>query len=235
MTILFLVRHGRSTANTAGVLAGRAEGVELDEQGRTDARAVGERLAGVAVTTVVTSPVLRCRQTTDLLLEGAGLDLAPEVDERLTECDYGSWTNRPLTELAKEPAWAQIQATPTSVTFPDGESMSAMFDRVEAALADWRVRVAAADPHAVWLMVSHGDPIKALLAHCLGMERDAFQRLVVDPGSVSAVQLGSAPDARPLVLATNSVRRSLSTLVPKVETEAAVGGGLGVDPSTPPD
>lgn len=225
MTTLLLVRHGRSTANAEGVLAGRAEGIELDDVGRADAVRIGERLTGVTVHTVVCSPVLRCRQTADALLAAAGLNLPVASDDRLSECDYGEWTGRPLAELAKEPAWSQIQSAPSTVTFPGGERMDALFARVNAAVSDWAVRLQDESPDAVWLVVSHADPIKAILARCLDMPPDAFQRLIVDPGSVSAVQLGGE---RPLVLAVNSTHRPLATLIPaKGPAEAVVGGGLG--------
>lgn len=181
MTTLVLIRHGRSVANARGILAGRSEGVELDGAGREQAYRLGDLLAGVRFAAVYTSPMLRCRQTAAL----AGLRHAV-VDDRLTECDYGRWTNRPLAELAAEPIWAQVQAEPSGVVFPDGESMAAMRDRVVGAVRELAARHGDGDVVAV---VGHGDPIKAILSHALGQGFDDFQRIVVAPASLSVVDL----------------------------------------------
>ena len=138
MVKVLLVRHGRSTSNAAGTLAGLAPGIDLDDVGRDQARVLGEALRGHTVAACYRSPMERCEQTATLL----GFPEAV-VDERLTECDYGEWTGRPLSELSGEPLWATIQDRPSSVTFPAGEAMQAMRDRMvafmdEVALAKTR-------------------------------------------------------------------------------------------------
>ena len=85
---MILARHGRTTANTGGVLAGRTKGVHLDEKGEQQARAAAERLAGLPLAAVVTSPLERCRETATLMAPG----VRPVSDRRLLECDYGEWT-----------------------------------------------------------------------------------------------------------------------------------------------
>lgn len=223
MTTLFLVRHGRSTANSAGVLAGRAEGVELDEKGREQAAAVAVRLAGVPLTRAVVSPILRCRQTAELLL--GDRDIRCETEDRLTECDYGEWTGQTLKDLAGEKLWQTVQRQPSAAVFPGGEAMAALSARAVAAVRDWDRRLAAQHgDRTAWLAVSHGDVIKAILADALGMHLDAFQRIMVDPASVSVIHY---TDARPYVVTMNSVSGDLAALIPPAGADAAVGGGTG--------
>ncbi|MDO5683942.1 MAG: histidine phosphatase family protein, partial [Propionibacteriaceae bacterium] len=207
MTTLFLVRHGRSTANTAGVLAGRSDGVELDDTGREQAAAAGVRLAGVPLVAAISSPILRCGQTTDLLL--ADRDVPRELEHGLTECDYGDWTGKTLKDLAGEELWKTVQRQPSAAVFPGGEAMTGLWARAVGAVRQWdRVLRADHGDHAAWVAVSHGDVIKAILADALGMHLDAFQRIMVDPASVSVIRY---TDARPYVVTMNSVSGDLAS------------------------
>ena len=249
---VLLVRHGRTTANASGVLAGWLPGVNLDEVGREQAEAVGRRLreAGLAPVRLVSSPLPRCVETAERILafgeadadaeagtEAGGIPL--DVDERLGECRYGAWTGRPLAELAKEPLWRVVQDHPSAAAFPPGEgesagmpgeSIAAMSARAVAAIREIDAQVAAAHgPEAIWVAVSHGDVIKAILADAAGTHLDLFQRIVVDPASVSVVRFTST---RPFVVRTNDIGSSLAGLVPPAAAasgDAAVGGGAGAD------
>ncbi|WP_461170846.1 MSMEG_4193 family putative phosphomutase [Arthrobacter sp. Z1-15] len=226
MATVILVRHGRTTANASGLLAGRTPGVELDQVGRDQAAATGDRLAVVPVVGVVSSPLERCRQTAQFILDRqAGAPHAP-VDDDLTECDYGSWQGRTLGELAKEKLWATVQSQPSAVTFPGGESMAAMQARSVAAIRRHDAAFEAEHgPGAVWVAVSHGDIIKSVLADALGMHLDMFQRLNVGPASVSIVHYGTG---RPTVLSTNTDAGDLSWLAAApTPDDAPVGGGAG--------
>lgn len=235
MATVVLARHGRTTANATGVLAGRSPGVTLDEHGLAQARAAGERLTGVPVVAVVTSPLERCRRTAREIARSLPERVRPTTERGLQECDYGEWTGRDLRTLAKEPLWATVQAHPSGAIFPGGESMAAMAARAVEAVRRWDARVEAEHgPAAVWVAVSHGDVIKAVLADALGMHLDAFQRLVVDPASLSVVRY---TPLRPFVLASNSTAGDLGHLRPPpkrsgrrrraASSDAAVGGGAG--------
>jgi probable phosphomutase (TIGR03848 family) len=236
MTTVFLLRHGL-TKLTGPVLAGRTPGVHLDDRGRAQAAAAADRLAVLPLAGVVTSPLERCAETARAVVaaqRAAGREPARRTDRRLLECDYGEWTGREIKVLAKDPLWRVVQAHPSGVTFPGGESMSAMAERGVRAVRDLSAKVAAEHgEHAVWLACSHGDLIKAILADALGMHLDLFQRIVVDPGSISAIRY---TDGRPFVLFSNSVSGDLSPYVPappkpgrrrRAPADATVGGGAG--------
>ncbi|MBI1376128.1 MAG: MSMEG_4193 family putative phosphomutase [Frankiales bacterium] len=235
MPTVILVRHGRTAANASGVLAGWTPGVHLDDEGRRQAAAVAERLAPVPLAAVVTSPLERTRETAEAIL--AVREQAPplHVDERVGEARYGDWTNRPLKSLAKDPMWKVVQSHPSAAVFPgpEGESLAQMSARAVGAVRDWGARLAQPGaPDPTFVVVSHGDVIKAVLADALGLHLDGFQRITVDPCSVSVVRY---TDLRPFVLRTNDTGGDLSGLVPRPSrrrtrrpsSDAAVGGGAG--------
>jgi len=226
---LILLRHGRTTSNAGGTLAGH-QPTELDESGRAQSLAVGQRLsaAGVALATVVSSPLIRCRQTVELALPGA----VPEIEPRLIECGYGEWEGQPLKSLAKQPLWQVVQAHPSGARFPGGESMAEVSARAVAAVRDWDARVTAQHgPDAVWLACSHGDVIKSIVADALGMHLDVFQRIVIDPASLTLIRY---TPLRPFLLRANDIGGDLSGLRPakrrtrrRNSSDAVVGGGAG--------
>lgn len=233
---MILVRHGRTTANASGTLAGRLPGVKLDERGVEQASRAAERIAPVPLALAVTSPMERCQQTLSVILEGRPEQPAVVVEDGVSECDYGEWQGEKLSTLARRKLWKTVQAQPSAVTFPGGESMPAMQARGVEAVRRHDAAVAAAHgDSAVWLCVSHGDLIKAILADALGMHLDLFQRLHVDPASISVVRYG---EGRPSVLATNTHAGDLSWLAPRPpakkgrkssrrRNDAVVGGGSG--------
>ncbi|HET6651040.1 MAG TPA: histidine phosphatase family protein [Nocardioides sp.] len=233
MATVILVRHGRTGANATGVLAGRTRGVHLDETGAEQAHAVGARLSVLPLAAVVTSPLERTRETAKAIAAAQAAPSRPRSEKGLLECDYGTWTGRELKTLAKEELWRTVQAHPSAAAFPDGESMAEMAARAVGAVRRWDFRLE--DEHgadAVWVAVSHGDVIKAILADALGMHLDAFQRLVVDPGSCSVVRY---TPLRPFVLSMNTTEGDLGHLRPprkskrrkRASSDAAVGGGTG--------
>jgi probable phosphoglycerate mutase len=227
VTLVLLVRHGL-TAGTGSVLTGRTPGIGLDDRGRAQATAVAARLAEVPLEAIVSSPLQRCRETAAAIAaarsagldpaapRSAGLDpaappnghqVAVTEDGRFAEVAYGDWTGKPIKRLAKEPLWRVVQSHPSAVRFPgpDGESLPGVQERAVAAIRDWNSRLG---PKAAYLVCSHGDVIKAIIADSLGLHLDMFQRIQVDPCSVSVIRY---TPLRPFVLRMN-------------DTGAAVGG-----------
>jgi probable phosphomutase (TIGR03848 family) len=216
VTTVILLRHGRSTANVSGVLAGRTAGIGLDETGREQAGRLVERLAGLPIAAVVSSPLQRCRETVAPLAAARDLDVA--VEEQLTEVDYGEWTGSKLGDLGSEDLWKVVQAHPSAAVFPGGEGLAGMQARAVAAVRAQAHRVVAEHgDRALWVACSHGDVIKSVVADALGLHLDSFQRIVVDPCSVSVI---SYTPTRPFVVRVNDTGGDLSALVPKPEEEA---------------
>jgi probable phosphomutase (TIGR03848 family) len=220
---VILLRHGRTSANVSGTLAGRSRGVHLDDLGRTQAERAGERLAAVRLAELVTSPLERCKETTRAVAARQAVAADVHTDKALTECDYGEWQGRKLRELARLALWRTVQTNPSAVTFPGGESLAQMQARAVDAVRRRDAAVTAA--HAadtVWLAVSHGDVIKSVIADALGMHLDLFQRIQVDPGAISVIRY---TDARPYVLASNTHEGDLSWLAPRSRARARSKAG----------
>jgi probable phosphomutase (TIGR03848 family) len=229
MSTLLLVRHGL-TAMTGPVLAGHTPGLHLDDRGRKQAAAVAARIAVLPLTAIVTSPLERCVDTAEAIRDAqvaAGRAPAWQVEERIVECRYGDWTGRPLKELTKDPVWKVVQSQPSAARFPNGESLAEVSARAVAGIREWDARLG---PDAVWVACSHGDVIKAVLADALGLHLDQFQRIVVDPCSVSVVRY---TDTRTFVLRANDVGGELGGFAPpkkrtrRPRSDATVGGGAG--------
>lgn len=230
MGTVILLRHGRSTANSAGVLAGRTLGVGLDEGGVAQAQALVERLTQLPLAAVVSSPLQRCQETVAPLAQVRELEVT--VDDRFIEVDYGQWTGRELSKLGKEPLWKVVQSHPSAAVFPGGEGLAALQARAVAAVREWDAKLAAEHgPHVLWLVCSHGDVIKAVLADALGVHLDGFQRIVANPCSISAV---TYTETRPFVQRVNDCGDDLRSLVPpkrrrrrRPSSDATPGGCTG--------
>jgi probable phosphomutase (TIGR03848 family) len=232
MSTLLLVRHGL-TAMTGPVLAGRTPGVHLDDRGQKQATAVAERIAALPITAIVSSPLDRCVETAEAIRAAqaaAGREPRWALDERIIECGYGSWTGRALKDLAKDPIWKVVQTQPSAARFPDGEALTEMSARAISAIRDWDQRLG---PDALWIACSHGDVIKAILADALGLHLDQFQRVVVDPCSVSVVRY---THTRPFVVRMNDHGCEYAAIVPvkpkseeeaEAASDAVVGGTTG--------
>jgi probable phosphomutase (TIGR03848 family) len=221
---VILLRHGRSTSNTAGVLAGRSEGVDLDDKGREQAAGLIDRIGDLPIKAVVCSPLLRCRRTVEPLAES--LCLEPVIEERIAEVDYGEWTGRKIAELGKEPLWRVVQAHPSAAVFPGGEGLAQVQARAVAAVREHDRRLAAEhEGDVLWVACTHGDVIKALIADAYGIHLDGFQRVTADPASVSVIRY---TELRPFVLHVNHTGARLSAALragppPKTEPQGEQG------------
>lgn len=215
MGIAVLLRHGHSTANADGVLSGRLPGVFLTERGEAQARELQPAFSQLDVHTVFVSPLERTRQTAELVFGSR-----PLIEEYgIVECDYGDWSGRHLKDLAEEPLWKTVQQDPSVARFPRGESLAAMAARAVATTQS------GASADGIHVFVSHGDVIKAVINWAAGAPFDAFQRITIDPCSVSIVMLGE----QPRLLAVNvPIPGAAAVLAGLVSADrGTVGGGGG--------
>lgn len=204
-TLVLLVRHG-STPTTGSTLPGRAPGLHLSEQGQAQAADAADRIAELAdVAAVYASPLERTRETAAPIARSVGRRV--RTNRGLLECDFGEWTGKRLSRLRELPEWQAVQRSPSRFRFPGGESFAQMQLRMADTVADLVQR----HPGETIVAVSHADPIKALLAHVLGVHLDLFQRLVVSPCSASAVLFH---EDVPVVLTVNSTGGDLAALAP---------------------
>ena len=226
MTVVLLVRHGL-TAGTGHVLTGRTPGIPLDDRGREQATALATRLAEVRLDAIITSPLERCRETAEAIAAARGGEPLPvKEDEQFAEVNYGDWTGQPLKRLAKEPLWRVVQAHPSAVRFPgeDAESLLEVQHRAVQAVREWNARLGQ---DAVYLICSHGDVIKSVIADSLGLHLDLSQRIQVDPCSLSVIRY---TPLRPFLVRMNDTGRTAAGLAngqqPR-QGDAAIGGGAG--------
>jgi len=204
-TLVLFVRHGQ-TPTTGSTLPGRAPGLHLADTGRAQADAAATRLALLKrVDAVYASPLERTRETAAPI--GRARKLTVRIDRGLLECDFGTWTGRKLNDLRKLPEWNAVQRYPSGFRFPDGESFTEMQTRIVTAVD----RLVTRHSGGVVVAVSHADPIKAAVAHAMGVHLDLFQRVVISPCSISAILFSSSGS---VVLSVNSTGDDLTSLAP---------------------
>ena len=193
MTTLLLVRHGHTDA--AGKrLTGRAPGVHLNELGRRQAERLVERLEGVRIDAIVSSPLERCRETAAPLAKARGR--AVDVGRAWIEVGYGEWTGRSISQLRRTKLWRRVMFSPSNVRFPGGESLL----EVQGRAVDATLDIAARHARGTVVVVSHADVIRLLVAHVAGMHADHLQRLSIDTASITAVSIS---DGVPRLLTVN--------------------------------
>jgi probable phosphoglycerate mutase len=202
-TLVLLVRHG-ATPTTGQVMPGRAPGLHLSEAGQAQAAAVAERFATLKLDAIYTSPLERASETAAPTAAATGL--TPIEEPGLLEADVGEWTGKTLASLARLKEWRGVHGSPSTFRFPGGESLAELQARVVAVLD----RVHAAHPGGTVACFSHADPIRLGLVFALGAPLDAFGRVVVDTGSISALRFTTGHS--PQVLSTNTVTGPLTGL-----------------------
>jgi len=221
---LVLIRHAHSESNASGVLSGRLPNIHLSEKGRKQAENLATRLGLFPVSEVRVSPMERCEETIQPWLQmHEKKDAKPNVitDHAVNEVDYGLWSGKKLISLSRKREWKTVQESPSRMYFPNGEGIAAMQSRAMATVHD----LAKLPSNKVAMIISHGDVIKSILASALGMHLDEFQRIIVDPASVSIIEYSSV---KPRVLLINDSRAVVTDLLlaPK-RSKNLLGGGSG--------
>lgn len=224
-----MLRHAHSSANAKAILAGRAPGVDLSDRGRKESQDVAKRLKEINFSLIRVSPMERCAQTIEPLLaqlsKGSGAKPIIEVENDLVEVDYGRWTGRKLAILSRDKAWKVVQNNPSAMYFPGGEGLLDVQARAMRA-----VNNAANTPgRGPKLLVSHGDVIKSIVASVLGAHLDHFQKIVIDPASITVLDFNGV-DFR--VLTLNSTTAPITAFLKEESSKkkgvsALLGGGSG--------
>jgi probable phosphomutase (TIGR03848 family) len=218
MARIVLLRHAHSVANEKNLLAGRTAGISLSKTGKEQAKDLISRLGTIQFDEVAISPLQRCRETIDPWLTSTGAKSRIVVDESVSEVDYGSWSGKTLSSLRRKAQWKIVQDFPSQMTFPEGESLLEMQGR---ALSGF-YRLNAVKGKGPRLLVSHGDVIKSIVAHCLGMHLDQFQRLVIEPASLTIIDTDSGTSR---LVRFNDAKGFLSS--EKSTNQSALGGSTG--------
>lgn len=221
MPKIVLIRHAHSTANAAGVLSGQLAGVHLSKSGQEQAARLAERLGKLTISQIQVSPMDRCAETLAPWLEKYGKGVKVITDQNLIEVDYGKWSGKKLAILSRAKLWRKVQGQPSAVTFPEGEGLAQMQVRAMKSVHDF-----FASDLDLTIMVSHGDVIKAIVASSLGMHLDDFQRIVIDPASITILE-SSGGDIR--LTRLNDSDSSVSDLLQsKSKRGHLLGGGKGL-------
>jgi probable phosphomutase (TIGR03848 family) len=218
MARIVLLRHAHSVANEKNLLAGRTAGISLSKTGKEQAKDLIARLGNIQFDEVAISPLQRCRETIDPWLDKTGTKSRIVVDESISEVDYGNWSGKTLASLRRKAQWKVVQDFPSQMTFPEGESLLEMQGR---ALSGF-YRLNAVKGKGPRLLVSHGDIIKSIVAHCLGMHLDQFQRLVIEPASLTIIDTDSGSSR---LVRFNDAKGFLSS--EKSTNQSALGGSTG--------
>jgi probable phosphoglycerate mutase len=222
---LVLIRHAHSEANAAGILSGRLPNVHLSEKGIAQSEHLAVRLGNFPVANLRISPMERCFETISPWINSVVLPnnprFEPTIDQELTEVDYGSWSGKKLAVLSKNKSWKTVQESPSRMYFPKGEGIAQMQSRAMKSVHD----AVSSKAKGSTVLVSHGDVIKSIIASALGMHLDEFQRVVIDPASISILDYSTT---KPRVLLLNDSRSVITELLvtPK-RSKNLLGGGSG--------
>ena len=177
---IYLLRHAHSAANNRGILAGQKLGISLSSKGKAQAIALIPVLEKLSLSCIHTSPLQRCLETIEPFAR-THPNLSIEEDSAFIEMHYGQWSGSKLALLSRKSLWRQIQKEPSGVRFPEGESFAEMASRAIEGIEKLR---GVKGNH---LVISHGDVIRVIINHYLGNHLDNFQRLSIDPASLSSL------------------------------------------------
>lgn len=218
MARIVLLRHAHSVANEKNLLAGRTPGIALSKTGRDQALQLVNRLGAITFDEIAVSPMQRCRETIDPWLSSSDVKSRVVTDDSISEVDYGSWSGKSLASLRRKSQWKVVQDFPSQMVFPEGESLLEMQGR---ALAGF-YRLNSVKGKGPRLLVSHGDVIKSIVAHCLGMHLDQFQRLIIEPASITIIDTDNGMSR---LVRFNDAKGFLTSS--SSSNQSAIGGSTG--------
>jgi len=171
-------------------------GIHLNARGLDESEKMAARFRAIPLQAIYVSPLERTVETAEPL--SRTLNIAAVTEPRLSDVDFGEWTGRRFSELRDDPAWREFNSSRSSALVPGGEKFSDVQSRMVSCVESLRRK------HADQCVacVSHADPIRTVVMHCLGMHLDDFQRFALEPASVTVVRFEST---KPMVLTINNL------------------------------
>ena len=216
--MIYLLRHGHSTANAKSILAGRDFNVRLTPDGEIQAKAAAEYLSRIEFAGIFSSPLPRCLDTVKPILLSKS---APKIEKLpgVIEMEYGDWSGKKLLILSRNKLWRTIQERPSMVRFPNGESFVEMQNRALESVRNMAI------PGKNILICSHGDVIKAIVAGFAGAHLDQLQRFTIDPASISIISIMG--DQTRVISVNQTSHLSQSVPLNRRSSKFNLGGGSG--------
>jgi broad specificity phosphatase PhoE len=185
VTTFLLIRHA-SHDLLGKALAGRAPGIHLNDAGQREAEELALSLVSAGISALYTSPRERARDTAAPVAQR--LSLGSRVNTDIDEIDFGDWTGCSFSDLARDPGWSVWVEQRSRAQAPNGEAFADVQQRALLAMDHLRRKHAT----QTIALFTHGDVIKAVLAHYLRMSLDDLERFDIAPASVSVIVTVSA-------------------------------------------
>jgi broad specificity phosphatase PhoE len=176
-----LIRHGHCP-HVGNYLAGRSPGIRLDDEGIREVRSLAGRIRRIHLDEIVSSPLERSVETASVIAEGRGLEI--KISDAVNEVDCGEWTGKSFRELEKDPVWISFNRYRSVTRIPGGEMIVEVLSRMSRFMEEKR-----REGKEVVAIVSHGDPIRAVITHYLGLPVDFKTRFEIHTSSVSVITL----------------------------------------------
>ena len=191
MTRLYLIRHGETEWNLIGRYQGQAD-PPLNERGLDQSRALAEKLSGVGLDILYTSPLRRAAQTAEIVAERLGIRVME--DDRLMEIHQGDWQRRLRSEIENlyPDLFRRWETEPWEVTPPSGEHLRDVQQRVYAAVED----ILSRHPEERVGIVAHRIPIALIKVRYQGMDPDIVRTLHLPNTYVEAIEVESQPGGK---------------------------------------
>ena len=212
MPIFILIRHGETDYNKKMHIAGRLPGIHLNKKGRQQAQALADRLCSLPIKAIYSSPLERTLETAEPLARVVNLEVIPLPGFLETDC--GEWQGQSIKKLRRLKSWQSVQQRPALFHFPGGEWIGECQHRMVQEIEALRLQYSPQDLLACF---SHADPIKQLIAYYLGLPLDNFQRLAVDTGSVTVLQVNEGGSR--LIMLNHSLSFSWDAFQPPKQAE----------------
>lgn len=200
---LLLVRHGETDWNRQKRFQGQID-VPLNDTGRAQSGKAGEFLKSVHLDGAVSSPMLRPKETAEIILQHHP-DITLQFEDNLQEINHGEWEGKFEEEIeASFPGdLAKWHKTPAEMQMPNGENLDQVWERAIAAWDAIVARAASADQFNTVMVVAHDAINKAILAYVLGLGPESFWTFRQGNGAVSVIDYPKGPDSKPILQAMN--------------------------------